>query len=232
MRLRLASYNIHRCIGRDGRRDPARTLRVVRELDADVIALQEVEIRPDGEGTADFLSRLEAETGMTALAGPTLFNPDHQYGNALLTRLPIAAVRRIDLSQPGREPRGALDVDLEMGDLRMQVVATHLGLAPFERRAQILALLRHLDPDCTHPVALMGDLNEWFSWGRPLRRLHGHFGRPPAPRSFPVGLPLFRLDRIWFRPRAWLRSVRTHRSTAARIASDHLPVTATIEREE
>lgn len=224
--VRLASYNIHRCIGRDGRRDPDRIITVLRELDADVIALQEVEIHPNG--VRDFLVQLEAETGLQVIPGPTLLAADHQYGNALLTRLPIRSVRRHDLSLLDREPRGALDVDLEPEGRLLQVMATHLGLHPLERRFQIRQILEHLHPEHPHPVALIGDINEWFSWGRPLGWLHAHFGKPPAPWTFPSRWPFLALDRIWFAPRHDLLAVAAHRSPTARLASDHLPVTATV----
>jgi endonuclease/exonuclease/phosphatase family metal-dependent hydrolase len=76
---------------------------------------------------------------------------------------------------------------------------------------------------------LLGDINEWFTWGRPLRWLHTHFGRPPAPRSFPSLLPTFRLDRVWVSRPSVVRSVRAHISPLARQASDHLPVKALVE---
>ena len=143
MRLTVATYNVHGCIGRDSRFDPERTLGVLRELDADVIALQELRWKPEEalHLLADFGNRL----GYTALAGPTLMREDGHYGNALLTRLGVRDLARVDLSLPGREPRGALDVRLEFGGAVLRVVATHLGLRPSERRAQmrrLLALMR------------------------------------------------------------------------------------------
>lgn len=226
MQLTLASYNIHRCIGCDGRRDPERVVGVVSELNADVVALQEVETYPGGE--LDFLAELGEATGMRVIPGPTLGHRNYRYGNAILTRARVNAVRRIDLSLLDHEPRGALQVDLEWENMPVEVVATHLGLRPLERRFQIRQILELLASEDRNPSALLGDINEWFSWGRPLRWLHGHFGKPPAPATFPTRLPLLALDRIWFRPREWLVSIRAHASPAARIASDHLPLVATV----
>ena len=106
MHMRLATYNIHACIGADGRFDPGRIVRVLRQMKADVVALQEVENYPVGEtGLLDYLA---AETGMAAFAGPTLLRETRHYGNALLTRLPILSLKRVDLSLQRREPRGAI----------------------------------------------------------------------------------------------------------------------------
>jgi endonuclease/exonuclease/phosphatase family metal-dependent hydrolase len=227
--LRLASYNIHIGVGRDGRFHPERLTAVVRELDADVIALQEVQL---GAGTYDMLTHLERATGYARLAGPTLRHPTHgHFGNAVLSRLPIVAHRCLDLSVAGREPRGALDATIDCGDgVGLRVLATHLGLLPTERRDQVRRLLREVNAD-THrgPTALLGDLNEWFLWGRPLRWLHAHFGRPPALPTFPSGCPVAALDRIWVKPRQCLRGLAVHRSPLARLASDHLPVVATLD---
>ena len=133
MTVTLATYNIHACIGADGRFEPDRTAHVLREVDADVVALQEVE-HHDVNGS-DLLDYLATKTGMTPIAGPTLLRETRHYGNALLTRLPILAVNRVDLTLPGHEARGALDVTLASNGRRMQVVATHLwaealGAAP------------------------------------------------------------------------------------------------------
>ncbi|MBE0620154.1 MAG: endonuclease/exonuclease/phosphatase family protein [Burkholderiales bacterium] len=224
MRLVLATYNVHGCIGRDARFDPARTLGVLRELDADVIALQELQWDP-GEAR-HLLAEFGRQLGYSALAGPTLMRGDGHYGNALLTRLGVRGVDRIDLSLPGREPRGALDASLDAGSAALRVIATHLGLRPEERRAQMRRLLALMSDRASAPLILMGDLNEWFLWGRPLRWLRRHFGRTPAPSTFPAAWPLFALDRIWVEPGRLLGKTCAHSSPLARAASDHLPLRA------
>ena len=128
------------------------------------------------------------------------------------------------------EPRGALDVCVQVGAQQLlRVVATHLGLRPGERREQVQRLIAVIESDVPHPTVLMGDVNEWFLWGRPLRWLHTHFREEPAaPRTFPSWRPMFALDRIWVSPVGRLQRLVRHVSPLARIASDHLPLRAEI----
>ncbi len=225
-RLTIATYNIHGCVGIDRRFDPKRIAGVLDELDADVLALQEVEnFSVDGVLVLDFLS---AHTGLRPLAGPTLLRGGRHYGNALLTRLPIASERLIDLSLPGREPRGAIDAQLSWGARTLQAIATHLGLAPGERRAQVRLLLAALRNGGADFALLLGDLNEWALWGRPSRRLRRYFSATPSPRTYPAFWPLLPLDRICARPGIALSEVRAHTSALARRASDHLPLVAAL----
>lgn len=224
----IGSYNVHRCIGTDRRSDPDRIAAVLRELDADIIGLQEVDSAFRIGGGIDQVEYLSAATGLTGIAGPTLRNAQGHYGNALLTHSPVVAVRHLDLSVNGREPRGALDVDLDAGGHRMQVIVTHFGLRGTERRRQARRLLESVSPETDHPIFLMGDFNEWRPRGGILRILQPHFGWSPFLRTFPSMRPIFALDRIWIRPAGALISVGVHRSPLARVASDHLPLRAVI----
>ncbi|TJZ74074.1 endonuclease/exonuclease/phosphatase family protein [Chitiniphilus eburneus] len=223
--LTVATYNIHSAIGGDGRFAPQRIADVLNEIGADVVALQEV---PLGDTRRpDVLTALAHTTGYVAVAGPTIDKPGRRYGNAVLSRYPVTAVRYLDLRFGRSEPRGALDADIDCHGQPLRVVATHLGLRPAERRDQVKKLLETFDTDAM-PVLLLGDLNEWFMWGRPLRWLTTRFEKTPAPRTFPSLKPIFSLDRIWIHPRQRLVKVWAHRSRLARVASDHLPLVAHI----
>lgn len=226
MAVSVATYNVHDCIGQDRRHDPERVLAVLRELDADLLALQELQWEP--QAALDLLQYFAGQLHYRAIPGGTLLRGNGHYGNAILTRLPVRQVRRMDLSVPHREPRGAIEatVDLPSGPLR--AVATHLGLWPGERRQQVSRLLARLDGK-PGPVLLLGDLNEWFIWGRPLRWLHAHFGHSAHLPTYPACRPLFALDRIWVKPKSLLAELRVHATPLSRAASDHLPLLARLD---
>jgi len=225
-RLRLATYNIHCGIGRDGRFSEKRILDVLNEIEPDVVALQEVESRASG---IDMLAWLARETGMHAVAGTTLMRADGHYGNGLLARCPITHVEQVDLTWERREPRNAIACDLDCQGERIRVVATHLGLRPAERRHQIQLLLPLFSERPDERAVLAGDLNEWFLWGRPLRWLHRYFVATPALSTFPAWLPILALDRVWSHPGTLIRGLDVHVSATARAASDHLPLVANLE---
>jgi endonuclease/exonuclease/phosphatase family metal-dependent hydrolase len=224
--LKIASYNIHGAVGADGQCSPARIAAVLAEIDADVVALQEVPL--GGSQTPDVLDYLCRHFGFHGAAGATISSRERCYGNAVLSRYPVVATRTIDLSFGAREPRGALDADIDCNGHMIRFIATHLGLRAAERRMQVGQLLAAFDTR-DMPVILTGDLNEWFLWGRSLRRLVAHFQRTPAPLTFPSRFPIFALDRIWVRPVQRLVRVSVHRTPAARAASDHLPLVAQID---
>ena len=225
----VASYNIHRCIGRDQQQDSQRVAAVVAEINADIIGLQEVESRNGAQDAAQQLDLIAQRTHYEHIAGVTIERPDSHYGNGLLTRLSVSSVRRHDLSVPGREPRGVLDVVVNAAGTGLRVLVTHLGLAWRERQsqAQIITSLANAEPD--RPVVLLADFNEWLPWGPALRRINRCFGQTPALRTFPSRRPLFRLDRVWVQPREALRAMWVHGTPLARQASDHLPLVARLD---
>lgn len=222
---RIATYNIHRAIGSDGVADPRRVEAVIEEVGADVVALQEVET---GRSGRELIHELADRLGAEAVSGVTLLRQDTEYGNALLSRFPVRRVVRHDLSVRRHEPRGAIDAALDTGTFELRVLATHLGLWPYERRRQVRKLLAAVQAGPEVPTVLLGDINEWFLWGRPLRWLHAQFRETPAPATFPAHRPLFALDRLWVRPRAALTRLAVHATPLARVASDHLPLVATL----
>jgi endonuclease/exonuclease/phosphatase family metal-dependent hydrolase len=229
--LIAATYNVHGWIGGDGGRNPERALSVVRELEADVVGLQEMTY-PEDTGSPFGRERIEEKTGMRIIPGPTLLKREGHFGNAVLTSLPVHRIRRIDLSVLRKEPRGALDLDLDFEGRPFRLLVTHLGLGERERRPQVNRLLKLIRNGSDIPVIMMGDFNVWFPRSPLLGRINGVLGAPAALRTFPARWPLLRLDRIWVRPAHMLLRSEVHATPASRAASDHLPLKAVISMEE
>jgi endonuclease/exonuclease/phosphatase family metal-dependent hydrolase len=227
--LIIASYNIHRCIGTDGQYQPARIRGILRDIDAHIFALQEVE---SGEAHGELLEYLTEDRHWNYIEGPALLRGDGRYGNALLTSLPIIKHRLIDLGFESREPRGAIDVYVQYRDKVIRLLATHLGLSSRERRYQVKLLLKvlsHQDTLAADMTVLLGDLNEWFPWSRPLRWLRRSFGSTtPFPASYSSRWPLLPLDRLYINPHSALLDIYTYRTVFSRRASDHYPLVATV----
>ena len=228
--VRVASYNIHKAIGNDGTYDPARTIAVISEIDADIIALQEADRRlGDRKGRLN-LATLEKETGLSLvpLAARPLSHGWH--GNALFYRRgTILRAERVHL--PHAEPRGAVLAEFDIGGRPLRIVAAHLGLLSRTRRLQMERLRAHLETREPMPTLLCGDFNEWRP-GRvnsPLERLAPLFETANAVPSFPSRRPVFPLDRIFGWPNGLIADFGVHDSPTARRASDHLPVKAVID---
>ena len=232
--LRVVTYNIHTCVGVDRRYDPGRISMVLREIDADIACLQEVDARRRSERHADQWAYLGAATGCRVVTGTGVRQPRGRFGNAILTRFPVLAAQLIDLTVVGYGPRGAIDADVLVGERVLRVIATHFGLHAPERRQQAHRLMAALGEPISanrreaHAVLLMGDLNEWRVRGGVIRALDRHLGPSAAPRTFPSWMPVLALDRIYADGRAILRDVGVYRSPLARLASDHLPLVGSL----
>lgn len=226
--LRVVSYNIHRAVGSDRRRDTHRIASVIREISADVIGLQEVDWHHDHNDPETQFEYLAHLPGFEAVAGANLRDHRGHYGNLLLTRLPVQTVRRFDLSQSRRERRGAIDVELGENDARLRVIVTHFGLGIRERRLQAMRLREILADQPDRPTLLLGDFNEWLPGSPTLTPLLSSCHATACPASYPSFLPMLALDRIIASAMPWPLEVRAHATSLARRASDHLPIVADI----
>jgi len=228
--MRIASYNVHKCVGMDNRFDPDRIAAVIGEIGADVMALQEVDQRFGRRAGLIDLARLERESGLVPvpLAGSSRSHGWH--GNLLLFRK--GTVHEVHpISLPGVEPRGALVVDIELAGGPVRIVTTHLGLRRRCRAQQARTIMKAVAARPERPTLLLGDLNEWRIGSRSsLLHLDPAFGPlTVALPSFPARFPVFALDRILARPQSLISGIEVHDTPMARIASDHLPVKAWIE---
>lgn len=224
--LRFATYNVHGCIGADGHVDVPRIVRVLTELDAEVVALQEVLWSDDPR--RDQLGRIARVMGMDVFAAATMRRGQDWFGNAILSRVPVVHHERFELGTQGGEPRCALRVDLDVSGIGQTVVTTHMGLTVRERWAQLERLEAVLDSIGRGPLVLLGDFNAWVPGRDITRRLRDRFGAASWVRSFPALRPLLPLDRIFATPGDSIAALHVHASEDARRASDHLPVWAEI----
>lgn len=227
--LLIASYNVHKCVGVDGKFDPYRTKEVIREIGADVLALQEADTRfGERRGLLD-LDWLERETGLLPVPVAGLTKAHGWHGNVILFREGLVRdVHQVKL--PGLEPRGALISELELkGGGALRVIAAHLGLLHRSRHQQTRMIIDLLRSRAEQPTILLGDLNEWRLGDRSsLHTLTAMFGLPAAVPSFPSRLPVLALDRIMSNRPEILGPVEAHVSPLARLASDHLPIKARV----
>ncbi len=227
MQLTFASYNIHKAIGLDRRRDPDRILSVLREIDADVVALQEADRRFGRRVSALPLAAIDDHTPYRPV--PLNERPDSLgwHGNALLVRRDIDILDAAVVPLPTLEPRGAIRVDLATGGHRLRVVGMHLDLSGLRRRQQVRSILGHISRCDGHcPTVLMGDFNEWALHGGAFREF-GEQWRVLAPgRSFPSRRPVAQLDRIVVSGEWHVEETAVHHSALAARGSDHLPVMA------
>lgn len=224
--FRIASYNLHKCVGTDGRTDPARVLAVLEAIGADVVALQEVDRRLGARPAALPLKLIEAETDYRRAALPRT-GPDSLgwHGQAVLIRRGIRVQEGGGIALPGLEPRGALWLRLAPeGSDPFTLIAAHLGLRRTDRRAQWARIAEMMRAEAPAPVLALGDFNEWRA-KRGFEALTGFDIHAPGP-SYPARAPLGRLDRIVTGPGVRLRRMGVFDSPLARRASDHLPIWA------
>lgn len=228
--LVIASYNIHKCVGTDGKRDPGRIVDVIGEIDPDVIALQEVDTRFGERKGLLHLERLEREHGLVPvpLSKPSAAHGWH--GNIVLYRKGLVSHVH-EISLPGLEPRGALMTELDFDeDKGVRIIAAHFGLLRRSREQQARAIVEHLRRNRERPTLVLGDLNEWRIGAKSaLRGFSTAFGAlPPSAPSFPSRLPFLALDRIISNRPGLIGEVIAHETPLSRIASDHLPVMTTL----
>ncbi len=235
--LRIMTYNVHSCVGMDGRVSMARIARVIMQSDPDVVALQELDVGRTRTGGHDQAHEIARELEMDFHFHPALQVEEELYGDAILSRLPMRLIHRgalpSDHKKNNLEPRGALWTAIRTGDGELQFINTHLGLRGQERKFQVEKLLGTewlTHPDCRRPVVLCGDFNA-FPGMAAYRRLNeslsdaqrlanGHRPKGTWFGRYPFG----RIDHVFVSEGIEVVGVEVPRTTLARIASDHLPL--------
>jgi endonuclease/exonuclease/phosphatase family metal-dependent hydrolase len=227
--LKVATYNIRKAVGLDQRRNPARIISVLNEIDADIITLQEVDRRFGARVSALPLAMLEAETSWVPV--PLHFRPAAigWHGNAILVRKGME-VRQVEpVPMPTLEPRGAVMAELAVEGHALRVIGVHLDLSGLWRRRQIKALLAAIDASPRHmPTVMMGDFNQWSDSGALSELAFHHHRLVQTPKSYHSARPVARLDRIIVSHDIRVSGADCHLSALSRQASDHLPLWATL----
>jgi len=246
--ITLASYNMHRAIGLDGRRDPHRVLTVLQEIDADIVALQEADKRIGGRGSTVPHALIDSH----GMYKPVHFGVRHRrtlesvrrhadrllkldtrnigwHGNAILVKRHIGVLGCAALHLPTLEPRGAVMAELLIDEKPLRVVGLHLDLSGLWRKRQMRAILEAIKQRPQKmPTVLMGDTNEWRTVAGCLNQLEPEFRIAPTGPSFHARHPVAQLDRIIVHKDLSIEAAGVHMSPAARLASDHLPIWARV----
>jgi len=246
--ITLASYNMHKAVGLDGRRDPHRVLKVLQEIDADVIALQEADKRMGGRGSTVPHALIDSH-GMykpvhLGVRHKRVFDKARKHadrllkvdtrnigwhGNAILVKHHIGVIDCAALDLPTLEPRGAVIAELLIDDTPLRVVGMHLDLSGLWRKRQMRAILDAIGQRPQKmPTVLMGDTNEWRTVAGCLNALEPEFHIAPTGPSFHSRHPVASLDRIIVHKDLTIHAAGVHMSPAARRASDHLPIWARV----
>ncbi|MBO6767092.1 MAG: endonuclease/exonuclease/phosphatase family protein [Erythrobacter sp.] len=229
MQLTFASYNIHKGVGLDRKRDPERILTVLHEIDADIVALQEADRRIGQR--ASVLPRAEIDdTDWRVVEVAKRPRSIGWHGNALLVRRGIEILGGEALDLPTLEPRGAVSGEIVVEGHRLRVIGTHLDLSGLRRRDQIRALLAFADRCAGDwPTVIMGDFNQWGRRTGAMREFTGGWQILTPGRSYPSRQPVATLDRIVASSHWGCKSAEVHHTGLSAVASDHLPVVATLQ---
>jgi endonuclease/exonuclease/phosphatase family metal-dependent hydrolase len=228
--IKVASYNMHKGVGADRRCNPERIVDVLREIDADIIALQEADRRFGTRERVIPLHLLDEQTDWKPVAVGRRVASMGWHGNAILVRKAAEVTACDAIHLPALEPRGAVTADIRLAGSSIRVVGMHLDLSGLWRRKQagaIIAHLAHRSPSC--PTVMMGDLNEWTTAAGCLRDFGRDFRFAATGPSFHARRPIGRLDRIMASTDLQIVDCGVHASPAARKASDHLPIWAVLE---
>lgn len=227
--LKVASYNMRKAIGTDRRRRPERTLEVLREVDADIVALQECDRRFGQRQGVITPHLLDEHSSLQSAQFGVRTGSMGWHGNAILVRKDAEILAQEIIHLPTLEPRGAVMVDVRFGKQVVRVVGMHLDLSGLWRRRQARAILDHLESKAERlPTVMMGDLNDWSAQSGCLRDFGREFAFAPTGRSFHARRPVARLDRIMVSPGLTIAACGVHDTASARTASDHLPVWAQV----
>jgi endonuclease/exonuclease/phosphatase family metal-dependent hydrolase len=231
------TYNVHRCVGVDGKLDVGRVAAVIAQIRPDIVALQELDVCRPRTGVVDQAHAIAHRLGMGFHFHAAVQVQEERYGDAILTTAPLTVIKAAAL--PGSpairalEPRGALWLELQLGDRRLQVLNTHLGLVPHEQRAQAAALVGpHWIGGASRrdPLILLGDFNAtphaatYRTLAGTLNDARRLYPGARATPTFPSRFPMLPIDHVFVSDGVAIDGVQAYAAPLARSASDHLPL--------
>jgi len=225
--VKVCSYNIRKSLGTDRKRNPDRIMKILAEVDADVIAVQEVDMRFGTRVSTLSPDQIIDQTDYM----PVRFGIREQslgwHGNAILVKKGIEVVDQQRIELPAFEPRGAILADIKVDGRVLRVVGMHLGLLGNWRKRQAEAIVSYLETiEGKVPTVFMGDLNQWAPDGGCLAQFAQHHNVIAPGPSFHARRPMLQLDRIITSRDIEVEATGVHRTALARTGSDHLPVWA------
>jgi endonuclease/exonuclease/phosphatase family metal-dependent hydrolase len=226
-RIKLASYNIRKGLGTDRVRNPLRILKVLAEMDADIVTLQEADRRFGSR--AAVLSQVLLDHHSDYEAVPLDVQTDSMgwHGNAILVRKGLAVLHHDIIHIPCLEPRGVVTATIATSAGPITVFGMHLDLSGLWRGRQARAIAALAETArAAHPTVMMGDCNEWRERAGCFREFGRRFTILDCGPSFHSRRPVGRLDRIMHCERLQLAACGVHHTPLAATASDHLPVWA------
>ena len=228
--LKVATYNIHKCVGLDQKRNPDRILAVLNEIDADIITLQEADRRFGSRESCLPASLIEAETPWHHVSFNIRPGSIGWHGNAILVRKGVDAHHAHPLDLPMLEPRGAVEAHCTIDGRHIRIIGVHLDLSGLWRRRQVRAILAHIDSSPQHlSTVIMGDFNQWSDRGALSEFAFHHHRIIKTPKSFHSSRPVAHLDRIIVSHDITVEAQGAHMSELSQRASDHLPIWAQLQ---
>lgn len=227
MKIKVLSYNIHSGVGTDGEFSYQRIGKFLASLGADIVCLQEMDLRDPSLDKADVIDELKANYFEHFIPAPAVKTSAGYYGNAILSRHEPRETSAVDISVEGKQARNIQHVNFDLKGTSLTILNTHFGLQASERQVQFTQLISHLkqlEPSEKSNALLLGDFNEWRPITRSLKKLSALMTHIPLGVTFPNRLAIFKLDKAWHAENIDCLSSRVLKTQETRNFSDHYPI--------
>ncbi len=227
MKVTILSYNIHSAVGNDGKLDYARIGKYLASLDADIVCLQEFDLRKPELEHQIVIDSLKANHFEHFVATPAVKTKKGFYGNAMLTKFKPTAVNELRIDYKDNQPRNIQHLTFDINSKKVSVMNTHFGLQSKERNRQFLQLQGYINKvieNEDHPLIILGDFNEWMPTTKMLNEMDSLLTPTKLEASFPTRFPLFKLDKAWSSSGVTIHSAKILKDPYTKLYSDHFPI--------